>query len=241
MRKLLPTSFALCLWLTVALPHVMFGSGHLDGYDDHGCSAGDPKNATFTSTRFTYVFAGTCLLTQTRANLDVTVPWTGVGTYDPPTGHTAEDIIVPAPRIDQPSRPYGRFQATMHCSADPWLNPNIKCYHIVPSVYAPLDNTAPNTMGWKQPYPLAPVIAGTIQQTGRPYTSSMSQDAVNKLNRQYGAYDAQQKAERQTQKFQRELQMKPGFILPRGIEGEQPTEPTPSSPDAPEPKSGTNP
>ena len=48
---------------------------------------------------------------------------------------------MPAPRIDEPSRPYGHFQATMHCSSDPWLNPNIKCDHIVPSVYAPLDNT----------------------------------------------------------------------------------------------------
>ncbi|HJT21152.1 MAG TPA: hypothetical protein VJ746_11815 [Nitrospira sp.] len=232
MRKLSPFGLMLCLCLSIASPQATSGSGVLQQPDEHGCSdAGDPKNVTFTPTRFTYVFAGTCTLTQTRGNLDVTVPWTGVGTYDPPTGRTAEDIIVPAPRIDQPSRPYGRFQATMHCSRDPWLNPDIKCDRIAPTVYAPLDNTAPNTMGWKQPYPLAPIITSTIQQNGRPYTAmNMNQGVVNKLNQQYGAYLAQQQAERQNQKFQHELQMKPGIIRPRGIEGEQPDEPPSGAP-----------
>jgi len=230
-----------CFCLTVALSQAAYGSGELVPGDDHGCYGNGPENATYTPTRFTYVSAGYCSLTRTRLNLDVTVHWTGVGTYDPATGQTAEDIIVPAPRIDEPSRPYGHFQATLHCSADPWLNPNIQCDHIVPTVYAPLDNTAPNAKGWKQPYPLAPIIAGTIQQTRRPYTATMSQDAVNKLNRQYGVFEAQQKAERQSQKLQRELQIRPGFARPRGIEGEQPSEPQPSEPAAPEQESGTKP
>jgi hypothetical protein len=88
-------------------------------------------------------------------------------------------------------------------------------------------------MGWKQPFPLAPIIIGTIQQTGRPYTSNMSQQAVNKLNQQYGVYLAQQKA----LMFQRELQMKRGgMVLPRGIEGEQPAEPAPGTSEEPSKK-----
>lgn len=226
----------LCFVLGAAWSQDVRGSGELLSVDDHSCYGSGPKNVTFTPTRFTYVFSGSCTLTHTRLNLDVTAPWTGVGTYDPPTGHTAEDIIVPAPRIDQASRPYGRFQATMHCPADPWLNPNVTCDHVVPSVYAPLDNTSPNAMGWKQPFPLAPMISGQIQQQARPFTSSMDQNSVNNLNRQYGAYDAQQKAERQAQKFQRELQMRPGFIRPRGAEGEEASEAAPNSPEAGEPQ-----
>jgi hypothetical protein len=238
MKQALVIALLVTAWLNVGLVPKAFGTGELIGGDDTGCYGVDPSNITFTSARFTYVFTGSCHLLQTRANLPVVVPWTGVGTYDPPTGHTAEDIIVPAPRIDQPSRPYGRFQATMHCSRDPWLNPDVKCDHIAPTVYAPLDNTPPNAIGYKQPFPLGPWITGSIQQTGRPYTSMLTQDAVNKLNQQYGAFDAQQKAERQKQKFQHELQMKPGLIRPRGIEGSEPAHPP--EPASPEPGSGTS-
>jgi hypothetical protein len=239
MRNALLIALALTVWLNVGMLGESMGSGELIPGDDHGCYGGDPKNATFTTTRYTYVFTGSCLLTHTRLNLDVSVPWTGVGTYDPPSGRAAEDIIVPAPRIDQPSRPYGRFLAVMHCSSDPWLNSNVKCDHNVPTVDAPLDHTAPNAKGWRQPYPLTPIITGAIQQNGRPFTSMMSQDSVNQLNRQYGVFDAQQKAARQTQKFQRELQMKPGLIKPRGIEGTNPAEP--AEPAVPAPESGTKP
>lgn len=233
MKRRIVLACGACLWLSVTLPQGAQGSGELIGVDDHNCYGNGPQNATFTPTRYTYVSAGDCNLTQTRLNLDVTAHWTGVGTYDPPTKRAAEDIIVPAPRIDQPSRPYGHFVATMHCAADPWLNPNITCDHIAPSVDAPLDHTAPNAMGWKQPFPLAPIIIGTIQQTGRPYTSNMSQQAVNKLNQQYGVYLAQQKA----LMFQRELQMKRGgMVLPRGIEGEQPAEPAPGTSEEPSKK-----
>ena len=79
---------------------------------------------------------------------------------------------------------------------------------------------APNAKGWKQPFPLTPIITGTIQQTGRPFTSSMSQDAVNKVNRLYGAYDAQQ----QGAKLRQKLQIAPGFIRPRGVEEQNATE-----------------
>ncbi len=183
MRKLWPIALALCLWLTIAPPRDAWGSGELLPVDPvPDCYGDGPKNATFTPARSTYSFAGSCPLTlaQTRANLPVTVPWTGVGTYDPPTGSTTEDIDVPAPRPDQPSRPYGHFHTTMHCSSDPWLNPTIRCDNITPSVYAPLDKTAPNAMGYT-PYPLGPIITDRIMGYGRPYTSLMTQDAVNKL------------------------------------------------------------
>lgn len=220
MRKFLFVAWALSVWSTFAPPNAANASGELVPGDDHGCYGDGPQNATFTSTRFTYVSAGYCTLARTRLNLDVTVHWTGVGNYDPRNGQTTEDIIVPAPRIDEPSRPYGHFQAAMHCARDPWLNPDMKCDHIAPTVYAPLDNTGPNAKGWKQPYPLSPIIMGTIQQTGRPYTATMSQDAVNKLNRQYGAYEAQQQGEKLRQK----LQIAPGFVRPRGVDEPSGTE-----------------
>jgi len=187
MKRLLPIGFAVCLWLGLAWPQETLGSGELVGvaFDDHGCYGNGPTNATFTSTSAKYVFAGSCLLTHTRLNLDVAAPWTGVGTYDPSTGRTQENISVPPPAINQPSRPYGTFQAVMHCSADPWLNPTIRCDSVVASADAPLDHMAPNTMGWKQPYPLAPFITGVAQQIERPFTSTLTQDAVNSLVAQH--------------------------------------------------------
>ena len=243
MNKFMPFTLVPCLWLSMTLPHNAHGSGELIAADDHYCYGTGPQNATFTPARYTYVSAGDCNLTQTRLNLDVTVHWSGVGTYDPPTGRAAEDIIVPAPRIDQPSRPYGHFQVTMHCTADPWLNFTVKCDHIVPTVDAPLDHTGPNARGWKQPYPLAPMIIGTIQQNGRPFTSYMSQDAVNNLNRQYGVYQAQQKTERLQKAYQLppNLKIKPGPILPRGIEGEPPVDSVPAESGTPAPQNEPKP
>ncbi len=214
-------SLTLCLWLGFGLPPDASGSGELVGYDDPGCyDAGALKNATFTPARFTYVFAGTCDLAITRLNLPTKVPWTGVGTYDPPTGQTKEDIIVPTPRLDQPSRPYGRFQATMHCNADPWLNPNITCDQISPTVWAPLDNTAPNAMGWKQPYPLGPIITGSIQNSRQPFTSGIGRAS---LNAQYQAHLA---AERKTERFRRVISQPPASVGPL-VGGAQPPRPNP--------------
>jgi hypothetical protein len=205
MRNICCWLAGLCFFAGMGSPRISFGSGELIPASDLGCYGAGPANVNFTPTRYTYVFSGSCYLLQTRLNLPVTVPWTGVGNYDPTTGQSSEDIIVPAPRIDQPSRPYGRFLASMHCSADPWLNPNMKCDHISPSIDAPLDNTAPNAIGWKQAFPLGPVITGTIMQTGRPYTSTMSQDAVNNLNRQYGAFQAKNEADMAARRLNQKL------------------------------------
>jgi hypothetical protein len=226
--------WALCLGLTLNLTSStsVLAKGELVGGPGIGCYGGEPKNATFTATRYTYIFSGSCTLLQTRYDIKGSVPWTAVGTYDPATGQAAEDILVPAPRTDQPSRPYGRFQASMHCSADPWLNPNVKCDHIVPVVDAPLDRTAANAKGYR-PAPLAPLITSSVISNNRPFTSFMTQDAINSLNRRYGAYEAQHKSDAVI----RQLKKNPG-ILGRGIEQENRGE---SRPTQSEGQHGSNP
>lgn len=222
------------LSLTLLSPSGLQAKGELVGAGDPNCYGSEPKNATFVATRYTYVFSGSCNLTQTRLAIRVSVPWTGVGTFDPTTGQAAEDIIVPAPKISEPSRPYGRFKATMHCSADPWLNPTAQCDQIVPTVDAPLDRTAPNAQGYR-PEPLAPNIVDTIRARRRPFTSFMNQDAVNNLNRRYGAYQAQNKTNQAIRQFKKN----PG-ILGRGIEqSDQPSQESPAT--TPSSKEGTAP
>ncbi len=224
----------LSLWGALLLPSGAQAKGELVASSDPNCYGSEPKNATFVATRYTYVFSGSCNLTQTRLALRVSVPWTGVGTFDPTTGQAAEDIIVPAPKISEPSRPYGRFKATMHCSADPWLNPTAQCDQIVPTVDAPLDRTAPNAQGYR-PEPLAPNIVDTIRARRRPFTSFMNQDAVNNLNRRYGAYQAQNKTNQAIRQFKKN----PG-ILGRGIEqSDQPSQESPAT--TPSSKEGTAP
>ncbi len=132
-----------------------------------------------------------------------------MGTYDPPTGQTKEDIIVPAPRIDQPSRPYGRFLVTMHCSnADPWLFSGVTCDQISPTVDAPLDHTGPNTLGWKQPFPLTPIITGDIQQNRRPFTAFLCDDTRNALKAQHQTYVA---ARQREELLRGAITQRPGF------------------------------
>ncbi|MCW5795247.1 MAG: hypothetical protein U0319_01425 [Nitrospira sp.] len=210
--------------LTVLSPLEAHAKDDLVAPNDPTCYGSEPKNATFVATRYTYIFSGSCNLAQTRLAIRVSVPWTGVGTFDPTTGQAAEDILVPAPKISEPSRPYGRFKTTMHCSSDPWLNPTVQCDQIVPTVDAPLDRTAPNAQGYR-PEPLAPNIVDIVRARRRPFTSFMNQDAVNSLNRRFGAYQAQNK----TNQVIRQFKKVPG-ILGRGIEqGDQPSQETPGT------------
>src|SRR5713226_6633327 len=196
MQRILIFTWAVCLWLSCTVPDRVLASGELVAGNDYGCWGPGPQNPNpFTPAKFTYVFAGSCALAQTRLNLDVSVPWTGVGNYEPATGNTSEDIIVPAPRIDQPSRPYGRFIVTMHCGGDPWLNQNVTCDRIAPTVDSPLDHTAPNAVGWKPPFALGPYITDAINYSKRPFTSAMTDDARNNLNRLYGAFQAKYQAD----------------------------------------------
>lgn len=210
--------------LTVLSPLEAHAKDDLVAPNDPTCYGSEPKNATFVATRYTYIFSGSCNLAQTRLAIRVSVPWTGVGTFDPTTGQAAEDILVPAPKISEPSRPYGRFKTTMHCSSDPWLNPTVQCDQIVPTVDAPLDRTAPNAQGYR-PEPLAPNIVDIVRARRRPFTSFMNQDAVNSLNRRFGAYQAQNKTNQAIRQFKKV----PG-ILGRGIEqGDQPSQETPGT------------
>lgn len=174
------------LLLFLVTPCTLLGSGDLLWVGDRECYGHLPQKATFGSTLSTYQFSGKCDLYQTRLNLPTTAPWTGTGTYEPATGRTTEDVIVPAPRIDEPSRPYGRFQATMHCIADPWLTTHLKCTKIVPTVDAPLDRPgAANTAGWRQKYPLSPMITGALSTYGRPFTSILTDATRVALNKQH--------------------------------------------------------
>jgi len=122
----------LSLWMALPFPSSVHAKGDLVDSNDPTCCGSEPKSTTFVTTRYSYVFSDSCHLMQTRLAMRVSVPWTGVGTFAHLTGQAAEDILVPAPKISEPSRPYGRFKSTMHCSADPWLNPTVQCHPIVP-------------------------------------------------------------------------------------------------------------
>ncbi len=224
MQWSLVVGIGLALSGAVLFPSGAQAKGELVASSDPDCFGSEPKNVTFVSTRYTYVFTGSCSLAQTRLAIRVSVPWTGVGTFDPTTVQAAEDILVPAPKISEPSRPYGRFKTTMHCSSDPWLNPTVQCDQIVPTVDAPLDRTAPNAQGYR-PEPLAPNIVDIVRARRRPFTSFMNQDAVNSLNRRFGAYQAQHTTNQAIRQFKKV----PG-ILGRGIEqGDQPSQETPGT------------
>ena len=151
---------------------------------------------TFSPAPFTYVFGGICNLIHTRLSVPVDVPWTGVGTYDPSTGKTTEDINVPAPAINQPSRPYGRFLASMHCSADPWLNANVTCDQVAASSN-PLPSAYPPNAYGNYSRSLISQIIGYIQTYRRPYTGAMEDKHRQFLNAQYAAYVAAERKSEQ--------------------------------------------
>lgn len=180
MTRLIWPLFTLSITFTSssALAFSSFGIGEPNG----SCII---KTAAFDSKSSIYQFSGECTLRHTRLKLLTTAPWTATGTFDPKTTSTSEDIVVPAARIDQPSRPYGRFQAKMHCPSDPWLTQNIACNGIVPTIDAPLDQTAPNAVGWQQSEPLAPKIRDVLVYNRRPFTAVLSDDMRRALNKQH--------------------------------------------------------
>ncbi len=199
MKIPLISAVLLCLLLSIASPPNVLGSGTLleIGPDD-ACLHQTPQRVTFSPAPFTYVFAGVCNLIHTRLSLPVNVPWTGVGTYDPTTGKTTEDINVPAPAISQPSRPYGRFLASMHCSADPWQDAHVKCDQVAASSNPPASAYPPNVFG-NYSRTLISQISGHIQSYRRPYTGAMDDNQRKFLNTQYATYVA---AERKSQQLQ---------------------------------------
>jgi hypothetical protein len=210
MKIVLISTMLLCVVANLASPQPTSASGTLlEISPDDACLNQSPQKVTFSPAPFTYVFGGICNLIHTRLSLPVNVPWTGVGTYDPTTGKTTEDINVPAPAINQPSRPYGRFLASMHCLADPWQDANVKCDQVAASSNPPASAYPPNPFG-DYSRTLISQIVGNIQSYRRPYTSGMEDNQRKFLNAQYAAYVA---AERKSQLLQQGAKQSSGAYL----------------------------
>jgi hypothetical protein len=170
MRYLLLFNLVLAAALTIMFPHSASASGAFGAPEDDACLPITLQKVTVAPV--TYTFSGVCNLAHTRLALPIKVPYTAIGTYDAATGKTIEDLNIPPPPISEPSRPYGRFYATMHCAADPWRNPaeNLKCDQIAASVNPPRTAWPPNDYG---NYARAVIdqIIPVIQSTRRPYSS----------------------------------------------------------------------
>src|SRR5688572_17900526 len=78
---------------------------HTFGSSDPYCYGKTLKSATSTARTSRYVFTEKCLLPE-RLNQSTTILWRGIGTYEPGTGRTTEDIVVLAQRPDEPLRPF---------------------------------------------------------------------------------------------------------------------------------------
>ena len=104
MRYVWPSNLVLFIVLTFFAPHFAFPSGTILKIEDDACAPLTLKSVTLAPV--TYTFTGVCNLVHTRLALPITVPYTVIGTFDPITGKTTEDINLPPPAINQPSRPY---------------------------------------------------------------------------------------------------------------------------------------
>lgn len=200
-------NLVLCVVLTVASPQGASGKHTVLILPDNPdyCWKFAPQKVTLSPLPITYAFTGTCNLVRTRLALPITVPFTAVGTYDPTNGKTTEEINVPAPKISEPSRPYGRFSASMRCNIDPWLNskrlnqapyvdPNVQCDQQVFSATPPGSAYGPGPVG---DYARTLIQSITYNYPGRrPYTAWMSDDAKVSLNALYQtSLAAEQKAQ----------------------------------------------
>lgn len=193
MRQLWRFTLALCVLLCVSC-----GTLLEIGPDDPCYYKQAFRKATFTPARYTYEFTGTCDLVHTRLALPTRVPWTAVGTYDPPSGATTEVITVPAPAISEPSRPYGQFRASLRCVNDPWLlQQDPKCV-----LFSALSNPPPTAFPLNTPQhsyfrDVLNSILDTIKYTQLPYTSYLTDEMRKTVNAQYQTYVAAQRREQQ--------------------------------------------
>jgi hypothetical protein len=199
MRLIRVLGLALPLGVALVASRDVSASGDLLTIAADECYGAAPKSVTFTPTKTSYTFGGACDLTQTRAHLPITVPWTATASYEPATGRAIEDIIVPPPLISQPSRLYGTFHSSMHCAADPWVNASVTCDQVVATANAPLDHTGPNAIGYKPDYPLEPYILGYARQYKCPFTSFLDDAPRAALLAQYKAALAAEKKREQIQ------------------------------------------
>lgn len=200
MRYVWLTNLMLCAVLNVTSPQGALAKGTLLDADPVYCVKIIPQKVTFSPAPPAYSFTGTCDLAHTRLYLPIQVPYTAVGTYDPTTGNTTEDINVPAPAINQPSRPYGRFFTSMRCPADPWRTRQVLCDQVVASVNPPGSAypPRPNPSGDFSRSLIASII-DMIQSQRRPYTSLLADDQWKAFNAQYDLAFAAEKKSQQLQ------------------------------------------
>jgi len=167
---------------------------------------------SFASTPFTYRFSGNCYLLNTRYALPITVPWTGVGTFDPVSGKVTEEINIPEPTAAQPSRPYGRFAASMHCGGkDPWREA-AACGQMMLSVNPPVTAYAPNIYGEYSKQVILEVL-NLYPRGGRPVTSNLSANERQTLVASLKAYtQAEAARQKQTQQLKQSVQPAPTLL-----------------------------
>lgn len=147
-------------------------SGGFDGVGGAPCSGTHTFVARFSSKSAQYSATGTC---TSLGSLGVTraFPYTVKGVY---ANNIAEEVVeIPAPRIDQPSHPYGTFYAKYSCPSDPWITydnpsyggeaPLLKCRmldhrDVSPDINRPRPNipghTVPEIINlWRQHKPMS--------------------------------------------------------------------------------------
>jgi hypothetical protein len=212
MRYLVLFNVALFVVLTGASPQHASAKGTPLIIADDVCTVPIPSAATFSTDLHKYTLTGTCNLVHTSLRLPIQVPYTAMNAYNPKTGETWEDINVPPPAINQPSRPYGRFQSKMRCNVDPWLNakiqyqdPNIKCDQIQTTATPPWSAYGPGRVG-----DYMKTLFYEFQTYGQPRSSWMTEDNRTSLNAQYQSSLAAEK---------KAAQLRQGATVPSGAVG----------------------
>jgi len=215
MRGVSLRAAAACFTFILAWVHDASGSGvivDIQSIPQDVCRDSTLTAYSFASTPFTYRFSGNCYLLNTRYALPITVPWTGVGTFDPASGKVTEEINIPEPTAAQPSRPYGRFTASMHCGGkDPWREATA-CGQIALSVNPPVTAYAPNIYGEYSRQVIQEVL-NLYPRGGRPVTSNLSANDRQALVASLQAYtQAEAARQKQTQRLKQSVQPAPTLL-----------------------------
>ncbi len=205
---------AFCLMMSMATPQGAWASGRLLTIEEEYCYKFALQKVILSPTPSTYLFTGTCDLAHTRLLLPVKVTYTTVGRYDPTNGNTTEEISVPPPAINEPSRPYGRFFASMRCAADPWRDRNVKCDQVVASVNPPASAYPPNQSGDLSRSLIRQIFDQITKYSLRPYTSSLTSDQKKVVDAQY---DAALASERRSQQLQQGAKKTEGTSYSAGL------------------------
>ncbi|HEY3197536.1 MAG TPA: hypothetical protein VGJ57_05950 [Nitrospirales bacterium] len=213
MRNVLLFSLLLTVVLTITSPPSVLASGSFgEEADNNACNPFTLQKVTVAPV--TYSFTGICNLVHTRLAVPVKVPYTAIGTYDPATGKTTEDINVPAPAINEPSRPYGRFSSSMHCATDPWRDGQGNCNEVAVSVNPPGSAWPPNDFG-NYARTVISVLTQHSRDHGRPLTAYLEDAQRKSVDEQYqaaaltaaAALEAKRKAEQGALDAQRKSQL----------------------------------